>query len=156
MSFDVFLTKLVAGKPADVNREQVRAVLQTTKFTGPNEFGFYVVEFSDGVDVQFSAEGLDGAGEFRDCAFHIRGMGSHLVRFIFEIAKAGDMVILPAMEPFVPILTSPEQIKELPPGLAKDGLEPVVCRAPAELESLLCGGYAGWRKYRDQVINDNR
>ena len=104
MSFDVFLYRFAAGKPAEVNCERVRAVLQSTKYTGPDDFGFYIVEFPDGVDVEFSAKGLDGAAKFTGCAFHIRGMSPHLVRFILEIAKAGDMVILPAMKVFIPIL----------------------------------------------------
>jgi hypothetical protein len=151
MSFDIFLQKFVAGEPAEVNREQVRAVLQATKSTGPDDFGFYVVTFPDGVDVELSAEGLDGAAKFTGCTFHVRGMCPHLVRFILEIAKAGDMVILPAMEDFVPILSSPEQKQHLPSDLVQEGPEPVVCGSPSELESLLSGGYAGWQKYRDQV-----
>jgi len=106
--------------------------------------------------VELSAKGLDGAAKFTGCAFHIRGMSPHLVSFILEIAKAGDMVILPAMEDFVPILSSPEQKVQLPSGLAQDGPEPVVCESPAELEALLSGGHAGWQRYRNQVLNQNR
>jgi hypothetical protein len=156
MSFDVFLQRFAAGQRAEVNRERVHAVLEATEFTGPDDFGFYVVKFPDGVEVEFSAKGLDGAAKFTGCAFHIRGMSPHLVRFILGIAKAGDMVMLPAMEDSVPILSSPEQRQQLPSDLALDGPEPVVCRSSAELESLLSGGYAGWRRYRDRVINGNR
>ena len=45
-------------------------------------------------------------------------MSPNAVRFMFEIAKAGSMVMLAAMKPFGPILTSPEQRKELPAELA--------------------------------------
>jgi hypothetical protein len=156
MSFDVFLQRFSAGRPAQVSRDQVLSVLQTTKFNGPRYSGFYVVEFPDGVDVEFSAKGLDGSADFEGCAFHIRGMSPLLVAFILEIAKAGDMVILPAMEGFVPILTSPEQKIQLPTELAENEPKPVVCSAPDELESLLCGGYNGWQKYRDKVLNEKR
>jgi hypothetical protein len=156
MSFDVFLHKFAAGEPAEVNRDRVHAVLQTREFTGPDDFGFYIVKFPDGVDVELSAKGLDGAGKFTGCAFHIRGMSPHLVSFILEVAKAGDMVMLPAMDDFVPILSSPEQKLQLPSGLAQDGPEPVVCESPAELESLLSGGHAGWQRYRNQVLNQDR
>lgn len=156
MSFDVFLQRFAAGKPAEVSREPVLAVLRTTKFSGPDDSGIYVVEFSDGQEVEFYAEGLQGSGDFKDCSFEIHGMSQHLVRFIFEIAKAGDMVILPAMEDFVPILSLPEQQKELPAELADNEPEPVLCGSAEELESLLSGGYAGWQKYREQVLRQNR
>jgi hypothetical protein len=156
MSFDVFLHKFAAGEPAEVNRDRVHAVLQTREFTGPDDFGFYIVKFPDGVDVEWSAEGLDGTAKFTGCAFHIRGMSSHLANFILEIAKAGDMVMLPAMEDFVPILSSPEQKLQLPSDVAQDGREPVVCESPAELESVLSGGLAGWQRYRNHALNQKR
>ncbi|MGA3269306.1 MAG: hypothetical protein ABSE16_21125 [Verrucomicrobiota bacterium] len=145
MSFDVFLQRFGGGKPAEVSREPVLAVLRTTKFRGPDDFGVYVVEFPDGQEVERSAEGLQGPGAFKDCSFEIHGMSPHLVRFMFEVAKAGDMVMLPAMEDFVPILSRPEQRKELPEDLAGNEPEPVGCDSPEELDLLLSGGYAGCR-----------
>jgi hypothetical protein len=61
MSFEVYLQKFAAGQPAEVNRDSVNAVLRTQEFTGPDDFGFYTVKFSDGVDVELSAKGLNGA-----------------------------------------------------------------------------------------------
>jgi hypothetical protein len=153
VSFDVFLQKFVNGEPAEANRDSVRAVLQTQEFTGPDDFGFYIVKFSDGVDVELSAKGLNGTATFTGCAFHIRCMSPHLVRFILEVAKAGDMVVLPAMEDFVPILSSPEQKQHLPADLSQQSPVAVVCESPAELGSLLSGGYAGWQEYRNQLLN---
>ena len=139
MSFDVYLQKFARGESAEVSREQVLAILRNTEFSGPDNFGFYVVKFPDGQDVEFSAKGLQGSGEFMSCSFQIRGMSPNLVRFILEVARAGDMVMLPAMEDFVPILSRPEQRKELPEDLASNEPEPVVCGSPEELESLLSG-----------------
>jgi len=134
----------------------VLAVLKNTKFTGPDKFGFYRVAFPDGSDVDFSAEGLQGLGDFSDCAIHIHGLSSHITSFIFEIARAGDMVILPAMDDFVPILLSPEQKKELPAELAENDPKPVLCGSSGELEALLSDGHTGWLKYRDQVLHEKR
>ena len=131
----------------------MNAVLRTREFTGPDDCGFYIVKSSDGVDVELSAKGLDGAARFTGCAFHIHSMSPHLVRFILEIAKAGDMVVLPLMEDLVPILSSPEQKQQLPSHFVQDGPEPVFCELTAELESLLSPGYAGWQKYRNQMLN---
>jgi hypothetical protein len=104
-----------------------------------------VVTFADGADVEFSAQGLDGTQSFSGCAFHLRGMSAQVVSFVFDIAKAGDFVILPAMENFVPILSHPSQRTMIP----KDLPEAVLSESSSELEALLTGGYSAWRKYRD-------
>jgi hypothetical protein len=156
MSFEVYLQKFAAGEPAEVNRDSVNAVLRTQEFTGPDDFGFYTVKFSDGVDVELSAKGLDGAARFTGCAFHIHSMSPHLLRFILEVAKAGDMVVLPLMEDLVPILSSPEQKQQLPSCFAQDSPEPVFCESTAELGSLLSRGYDGWQNYRNQILNKRR
>ena len=154
MSFDVYLERFEAGKSAQVSREPVLAVLKTAKYTTPHNC--YVVEFPDGTDVEFSASELEGSGDFTGCAFFIHGNSPHLTKFIFEIARAGDMVIFATMEPFVPILSRSEQRQQLPAELAENDPEPVVCCSPEELDSLLSGGYESWQKYRDQVLRQNR
>ena len=152
MSFDVFLQRFVGGEPAEVRRESVRPVLMASSHSGPDEYGYFIVTFPDGVDVELSAKGLDGSSSFTGCAFHLRGLSSNLAAFIFEIAKAGDMVVLPAMEEFVPILSAPEQRNELPPDLQASERGPIWCRSATELEVLLSGGYAAWQKYLSQVL----
>jgi hypothetical protein len=155
MSFDIFLQKFSDGQPAEANREAVLAVLKSADFNGPDKFGIHRVKFPDGVDAEFSAKELYDAGEFNACAFHMHGNSPHLSKFIFEIAKAGDMVILPAMEDFIPILSSSLQKEHLPQELAENEPPPIVCESSEELEFLLNGGYEGWRKYRDQIISGN-
>ena len=156
MSFDVFLQRFVAGKPAEVMREAVQAVLDSTDFTGPSELGFYLVRFPDGVSVEFLAGGLSGTQKFTGCAFFIRGMSPHLIRFIFEVAKAGDMGIIPMMEDSVMIFPSMEQLHQLPLNYPPKGCRRVVCASPEELECLMTGGYSGWQKYRNYVMNEKQ
>lgn len=152
MSFDVFLQRFVCGKPAEVCRQSVRAILTASSHTGPDEHGYFVVKFPDGVDVELSAKGLDGrGGSFTGCAFHVHALSPALAAFIFEVAKAGDMVVLPAMEDFVPILSAPEQRNELPPDLQIGERGPIWCRSASELAVLLSGGYAAWQKYLNHV-----
>jgi hypothetical protein len=74
VSFDIFLQRFVGGEPAEAHRVQVKAVLQANHHSGPDRYGFYVVSFPDGVDVELSAKGLDGSESFKRCAFHVRGM----------------------------------------------------------------------------------
>jgi hypothetical protein len=152
MSFDVFMQWFPPEAEPETARRQVREVLQRQAHSGPDEFGFFVIDFPDGCSLEFSAKGLAGPGDFTGCAFHIRGMSPLLVRFMFEVAKAGQFVILPAMEPFVPILTAAHQRDKLPPDLLQDCPEPVVCQSADELAALLGEGYTSWKRYRDQVV----
>jgi hypothetical protein len=155
MSFDVFLQRFVGGEPAEANRDHVHAVLRSRQYSGPDRFGYYTVTFPDGVEVELSAEGLDGKAEFTGCSFQLRSMSPYLPEFILELAKAGDMVVLPATERSVAFLSSPEQKEHLPPDLARDGWELVVCNSATELESLLCGGLAAWQRYLGEILNKN-
>ena len=155
MSFDVFLIRFVAGQPAEADRTRVWSVLRSAAFEGPDKYNFYVVKFPDETAVEFYATGLDGAESFTSCSFSIRGMSDLLVQFIFDVARVGDMVILPAMEDFVPILTSVHQQAELPHELQRDYPEPVVCTSSGDLAALLSHGYQGWRRYGDYVVNNS-
>jgi hypothetical protein len=156
MSFDVFLQRFVGGEPAEVHKESVRAILMARPHSGPDEYGYFIVTFPDGVDVELSAKGLDGSGSFTSCAFHVRGLSCNLAAFIFEVAKAGDMVVLPAMKDFVPILSAAEQRNELPLDLQAGEREPVLCRSASELEVLLSGGDSAWQKYLNQISKPHR
>ena len=155
MSFDVFLQRFENGDVAEAQREPVLAVLRKTSFRGPDEFGFYIIAFPDRVEVEFSAKGLELKDRFTGCAFFIRGFGKHLAEFIYQVARAGDMVIMPAMEGNPLIFVSDGQRPHVP----ADSLErsrPVVVKSPEELGALLTGGFDGWSVYRDQVVGKRK
>ena len=59
-------------------------------------------------------------GPLDGCAFHIQAFGDPLMNFILEIARAGDMVIVPAMDGNLLILVSEAQISEVPADLRHD------------------------------------
>jgi hypothetical protein len=101
------------------------------------------------VDVEFSARGLESGG-FTDCAFHIHGFGDYLAKFIRDVARAGQMVIMPAMEGNPIILLSDDQRADVPSD-ALEHLRPVVVQSVDELKAILTGGFQGWSAYRDQV-----
>lgn len=75
MSFDLHLAHFAAGDSSAIVPAPVAGVLARERHTGPDDFGFYCVEFTDGTSVQLNAGGLDGKGSFSGCAFHIRGIG---------------------------------------------------------------------------------
>ena len=119
MSFDLHLQHFAAGESEKIDPAPVAAVLARRRHTGPDDFGFYVVEFEDGSSVEFNAGGLDGRKSFSGCAFHIRGTASGLFAFVFDVARAGDFVIFNAQgddaaESPVLILVGPGQETELP------------------------------------------
>ncbi len=150
MSFDVFLQRFKGGKEVEVERAPVLAVLRRLDHTAIDEFGFSIVRFQDGVEVEFSASGLESAEPFTGCAFHIRDFGEPLVKFMFDVACAGNMVIIPAMEDAPVGLVSHEHQAELPPEI-RDSFKPALLSSAQELEALLRGGFEAWSDYRDQI-----
>jgi hypothetical protein len=154
VSFDVFLQRFADGVSAEVDRRPVREVLGATTYHGPDDFGFYVVAFPDGVEVEFSARGLESAEPFTGCAFHIRGIGDGLIKFMFDVARAGDMVIIPAMEGNPLVLVSETQKAAVPADVLQS-LQPVLVRSPGELAAVLAGGFDGWTAYRDHVLRQS-
>jgi hypothetical protein len=155
VSFDVFLLRFANGESAQVERQSVRDVLKSAAYRGPDDFGFYVVEFPDGLEVEFSAKGLESRESFTGCAFHVRGFGDGLMKFMFDIARAGDMVIIPAMEGNPLVLVSEQQKQDVPADL-QESFQSIVVGSAAELGAVLSGGFDGWSTYRDQVLGRSR
>jgi hypothetical protein len=152
MSFDVFLQHFDSGKPAEVDRRPVREVLRSAKRCGPDDFGFYRIAFPDGVEVDFSGDGLESdEGSFDGCAFNIRRFGDGLMKFMFDIAHAGDMVIIPAMGGKLVVLVSDQQKTNLPADLREE-FQSIVVGSAGELGAVLSGGFNGWSAYRNQVL----
>ncbi|PWT86620.1 MAG: hypothetical protein C5B56_12145 [Proteobacteria bacterium] len=151
MSFDVFLQRFADGESAHVDRRPVREVLKSANYRGPDDFGVYVVAFPDGVEVEFSAKGLESGESFKGCAFHIRGFGDGLIKFMFDVARAGDMVIIPTMEDNPLVLVSEQQKKNVPVDL-QESFQSIVVDSAGELGAVLSGGFEGWCAYRDQVL----
>lgn len=121
-----------------VDREPVLAVLRTVEHSDSGELRFSTLRFADGTDAEFSAEGLVSPGDFTGCAFFTRGFSDPLVKFIFDVACAGDMVIMPALECGAVGLVSEAQRAELPPDVL-DVFHPVLLSSANDLGKLLLG-----------------
>jgi len=159
MSFDVFLQHFSAGKEASVDPVPVAAILAKHQHRGPDEFGFYHVEFADGVSVEFSASGLDGSEPFTGCAFHIRGVCPQLFDFVFDVAHAGDFVIFNAQgddsaESPVLILIRNGQEADMLPELLKQYTSRPVATSGEMIQQLLFPDFEEWQEYRDQVVGE--
>ena len=150
MSFDIFLQKFKNGSPANVLRSGILALLKSKQYTGPDKFGVYDIQFSDGVSAEFSAQGLESSGAFTGCAFHIRAFSEQLVEFIFDVARAGNMAVIPTTEDAIVLLPSEDDKRELPVDVLED-FHLILLTSAAELQLILQQGYAVWSKYREQV-----
>lgn len=155
MSFDLFLQRFRHGEPASADRSAILSLLRRHCSDKPDDFGFYVIEFSDGTGAEFSAKELEAEGEFTGCAFYLRTVSAQIISFVHAVAAAGDMVVInpqgedSKVSPSV-ILCAKSQEQHLPDGI---GSVPVVAESPAALGRLLDCGMERWEEYRDLVIH---
>ena len=153
MSFDIFLARFERGVLAEAPREAVWDVLRARQHTGPDEFGFYVVQMEGHDSVEFSARDLQGQGPFQKCAFHVRRFSGELAEFIFGVAKAGRFTVVPAMDGNPVILVEEGMSNDLPADMLET-LRPVYVASARELGNALAEGFGAWAEYRDQVVGE--
>lgn len=127
--------------PAEV--KAVKKVLKEVPAQGPDEQGCYIVELEDGGRAEVFADKLKSG-----CMVSLDGITPDLSQFLFDFMKAGNWVMLPAMEDVGAITASPGSVK----GLPDDFPELVACNSAKELAVLLTKGVKAWQKYRDQVV----
>jgi hypothetical protein len=123
----------------------VRGVLKQADTQGPDEFGCFIVELKDrGRAEVFGSDLAEG------CMVALRGLTPDIVKFLFDLLKAGNWVMCPAMEDPIAVTTSPDKMC----GTPGDFPEVLTCESAEELGVLLSGGFKAWKKYRDQVVRD--
>jgi hypothetical protein len=151
VSFDIFLARFERGELADAPRERVLAALRGHRYTGPDQFGFYVVDLPDGNSIEFSARGLESEERFQKCAFHVRRFGPSLPAFLFDIAKAGRFAVVPAMDGNPLFLVEKDMLADLPGDMLQD-LRPAFVTSASAMADGLAGGFTAWAEYRDHVV----
>jgi hypothetical protein len=151
VSFDIFLARFERGELADAPREPVLAALRGHPYTGPDQFGFYVVDLPDGNSVEFSARGLESKERFQKCVFHVRRFGLGLPEFLFDIAKAGGFAVVPAMDGNPLFLVEKNMLADLPADMLQD-LRPAFVTSATAMADGLSGGFTAWAEYRDHVV----
>ena len=80
----------------------------------------------------------------------LRRLTPNLLRFLFDLLRAADWVLLPVIEGNPAIVSSPG----LASGFA-DSFSEVVCGSPEELGAILSGDYDAWKRYRDQIVGES-
>jgi hypothetical protein len=79
----------------------------------------------------------------------LRGITPEISQFLFDFLKAGNLVMVPAMEHAVAITASPGSVR----GVPDDFPRLVTCGSAQETAVLLCEGVQAWQAYRDQVVH---
>lgn len=153
MSFDLFLNRFQEGETAPADRDAVLGVLRRYSDANADKYGFHLVELDDGSSVEFSAKGLHSDEEFSGCAFHLRSFSEAVITFVYQVAVAGDFVVINAqgngsLESPLSIAVAASQSRHLPEGLG----EPQLAESAQALAKLLGAGIAGWKAYRDHAI----
>lgn len=153
MSFDLFLHRFQEGEPAPADRDAVMRVLRRYSRADGDKYGFYQVAFQDGSSVEFSAKGLQSDEEFSGCAFHLRSFSAHVITFVYQVAVAGDFVVINAqgkgsLESPLSITVEASQSRHLPEGLG----EPQLAESAQALAKFLGASIAGWEAFRDRAL----
>ena len=153
MSFDLILVHLKDGEPARAQRRPVLDAFDRYGKVDRQGDGFYDALFEDGSHVQFSASGLETDEEFNCCVFNLRNFTFPIMRFIYEVAVAGDMMVANGQgdgtekSPSTIIVNEGQRQHLWPdPGVVR------LVASPVELAQALVGDVSAWQGYRDQVI----
>ena len=82
----------------DAERAAVRKLLKSAGASKPDEFGCYAVEFKDGGSAEVFASELGGSEQCDGLMVSLQGITSGLVKFLWELCRAGNMAATPIME----------------------------------------------------------
>lgn len=155
MSYDISVQKIVDGDRGLCTPEEARAcvqLLRTITTEEPDEFNFLELEFDDGSSVEVSI--WDDETAIAGCMLFTRGISEALVKFMFDLATAGNFVILDtggADTPDSPvaIVTSEDLLATIGDDLFE---YPKVCKSASELSAILGLSSEEWLAYRDHVV----
>ncbi|QDT73652.1 hypothetical protein [Lacipirellula limnantheis] len=134
----------------DAERAAVRELLKSAGAAKPDDFGSYAVEFKDGGSAEVFASELGSSEQCDGLMASVHGVTPELVKFLWDLCRAGNMSATPIMEDEVVVVVCEEQRARV------QGRWPsaVVIGSPDELSRLISGGVAAWQAYRDQVVGE--
>ncbi len=139
MSFNVFLQAFADGEPTLPDRAGVLSAFEDFGFRDPLA-GWHVVETEDG-----GAAELAGGAADSDFGFFVRSFTPLVAGAIWNLASRGRMVLLPAVEADIVVLTEAVQEEQLPVDVG----EPHLAESGDDLFALLEEHSGAWRRYRD-------
>ncbi|MCF6197983.1 MAG: hypothetical protein L3J67_01060 [Hyphomicrobiaceae bacterium] len=157
MSFDLILQSFDKGREGVGKKSEALEFLSRFSCTQPDEFGFFTVSNSIGFEIEIGAKGLlDIEHEFSGAQFHLHGLSSETISFIYDFAEASGFVIFnPQAGDGGPVVLLPETVNKENLPCDESFLELVQAEVHSDIELgiLLREGMAKWQDYRKQVIS---
>ncbi|MFL6632456.1 MAG: hypothetical protein ACJ8HJ_09095 [Massilia sp.] len=157
MSFDLYLIRLENGEPVQPDRSAILEVFRRYPNVDADGSDFYDVSFDDGSHVQLLAKGLETDEELNICTFYLRNFTFPIMRFIYEVAVAGDMMVMNPQgqgtedSPAALIVNEAQRQR-----LWADPGHVQLLTSAQDLGRALGGDVSGWQAYRDQVVGGNQ
>jgi len=156
MSFDISVHRIVDGKSPPCNPKEAQAcidLLANITSGQADDFNFLYLEFEDGSGTEVSI--WEDPNNITHATFFTRGLSASILGFIYDLAVAGNMMILNMQgsdSSEHPIAIAPnETIKSL---IGEAGFEHiVVCSGPEELAKFLGASFSDWSNFRDKALN---
>jgi hypothetical protein len=139
MALDIELQRFVKQQMVDAPSAPVRVVLNATRHEGPDASGGYMVTLADGTIVEMSAPGLESCESFAGCALRVPRLTEAAIRFVFDVALAGGMAIVPEPERMGMLLVPGLDGSDLPAALS-ERVRGVPVASPLELSEILARG----------------
>jgi hypothetical protein len=124
----------------------VKTVLDEAKTTSTGDDGCYLVVFQDGGAAEIFVSNLRNG-----FMVAVRNdFTPSLLDFLYQLLKAGKMLMCPTAEDPMTIGASDSSFREAPDDVPRQ----IVCNSSEELQILLSKGIEEWRRFRDQVIGE--
>src|SRR5262249_49384849 len=115
MSFDIFLMSFREGNEVPADREAALRILQRYDVRPSDGDDAYDIQFADGSRVEFFASNLSSEAEsFAGGMLALRVLSPAIAEFIYELARAARLIIVPAMDSPCYLLTSNDLAAHVP------------------------------------------
>jgi len=157
MSFDISVHRIINGEAPPCNKDEADAcikLLRSINQETPDEFGFLYLEFEDGSGTEVSI--WKDPAEITHCTFFTRGLSKKLLEFIYNMALAGNMVILNMQAEDSsenPTAMAPNQ--NILDNMGDAGFENIaLCESPEKLAQMIDGSFGDWADFRDHALQE--
>ncbi len=152
MSFDISFQYFKNGDSEPLPnplRAKLNHLIQATQHDGQDDYGYYVLEFSDGSSVEMNAKGIKDDPEFSGVNFHLRGFADSVLSFLYKLGAEVEFTLVnpQAGEGDIFAIFNEGQREHLP-----EDFTAKFCQSEAELRTYLEGDFENWSDYKDKVL----
>jgi hypothetical protein len=150
LSFDVYLFRFSPVPAGFDESAATRELWEQVRDGIPAGISGRLHETQKGLEIEIETAASEGHISAKGGAFFLRSLPPGLIEAVYRIARAGDMVLAPAMAPARFVMTDENQLSHLPN--APEWRPPLLVQSGEELRAYLRGGYQEWEAYRQQII----